>query len=138
MAWFRREPAPLIRRESESRVPEGLWVKCGSCKEILYRKDVLKNLSVCPKCAFHFRISARERLQMLFDGAFEEFDQGLTSADPLGFKDTKPYAARLRDGKAKTNCADALIAATGEIEGSRTVVAAMEYGFIGGSMGVVV
>jgi acetyl-CoA carboxylase carboxyl transferase subunit beta len=76
VAWFRREPAPLAARPSaESRVPEGLWVKCGSCKEILYRKDVLKNLSVCPKCAFHFRISARERLDTLFDGAWEEFDR---------------------------------------------------------------
>ena len=69
MAWFRREPAPLAPRPSESRVPEGLWVKCGSCKEILYRKDLLKNVSVCPKCAFHFRISARERLETLYDGA---------------------------------------------------------------------
>jgi acetyl-CoA carboxylase carboxyl transferase subunit beta len=138
MAWFRREQTPLPAREQESRVPEGLWIKCSACKEIIYKNDLAQNLSVCPKCAFHFRISARERLQMLFDGAFEEFDQGLTSADPLRFKDTKPYAARLQDGKAKTNSADALIAATGEIEGRKAVVAAMEYGFIGGSMGVVV
>jgi acetyl-CoA carboxylase carboxyl transferase subunit beta len=139
MAWFRREQTPLPAREQESRVPEGLWIKCSACKEIIYKNDLAQNLSVCPKCAFHFRISARERLEMLFDAsAFEEFDQGLTSADPLRFKDTKAYAARLQDGKAKTNCADALIAATGEIEGKRTVVAAMEYGFIGGSMGVVV
>jgi acetyl-CoA carboxylase carboxyl transferase subunit beta len=138
MAWFRREQTPLPAREQESRVPEGLWIKCSACKEIIYKNDLAQNLSVCPKCAFHFRISARERLQLVFDGAFEEFDQGLTSADPLRFKDTKPYAARLQDGKAKTNSADALIAATGEIEGRKTVVAAMEYGFIGGSMGVVV
>jgi acetyl-CoA carboxylase carboxyl transferase subunit beta len=138
MAWFRREQTPLPAREQESRVPEGLWIKCSACKEIIYRKDLAQNLSVCPKCGFHFRISARERLELLFDGAFEEFDQGLTSADPLRFEDTKAYAARLQDGKAKTNCADALIAATGEIEGIETVVAAMEYGFIGGSMGVVV
>jgi acetyl-CoA carboxylase carboxyl transferase subunit beta len=138
MAWFRREQTPLPAREQESRVPEGLWIKCSACKEIIYKNDLAQNLSVCPKCAYHFRISARERLQMLFDGAFEEFDQGLTSADPLRFKDTKPYAARLQDGKAKTNSTDALIAATGEIEGRKAVVAAMEYGFIGGSMGVVV
>jgi acetyl-CoA carboxylase carboxyl transferase subunit beta len=119
-------------------VPEGLWVKCGSCKEILYRKDVLKNLSVCPKCAFHFRISARERLDMLFDGAWEEFDRGLVSADPLGFRDSKPYAERLRAGKAKTDSYDALVSAAGAMGGRRTLVGAMEYGFIGGSMGVVV
>ena len=138
MAWFRREPSPLPQRPSESRVPEGLWAKCGSCKEILYRKDVLQNLSVCPKCSFHFRISARERLAMLFDGPWEEFDGDLVSADPLGFRDTRPYAERLRSGKAKTDSYDALVSAVGEIGGRRTVVAAMEYGFIGGSMGVVV
>ena len=102
MAWFRREQAPLSQKSSaESRVPEGLWVKCGSCKEILYRKDVLKNLSVCPKCAFHFRVSARERLDMLFDGPWEEFDRNLVSADPLGFRDAKPYAERLRAGQTQ-------------------------------------
>jgi acetyl-CoA carboxylase carboxyl transferase subunit beta len=138
MAWFRREPAPLARRPSESRVPEGLWVKCGSCKEILYRKDVLKNLSVCPKCAFHFRISARERLDMLFDGPWEEFDRNLVSADPLGFRDSKPYKDRLRAGKAKTDSWDALVSASGVMGGRATLIGAMEYAFIGGSMGVVV
>jgi acetyl-CoA carboxylase carboxyl transferase subunit beta len=138
MTWFRREPAPLVPRSGESRVPEGLWVKCGSCKEILYRKDVLKNLSVCPKCAFHFRISARERLEMLFDGAWEEFDPALVSADPLSFRDSRPYAERLRAAKAKTDSWDALVCATGALGGYRAIVAAMEYGFIGGSMGVVV
>jgi acetyl-CoA carboxylase carboxyl transferase subunit beta len=139
MAWFRREPAPLAPRPAtESRVPEGLWVKCGSCKEILYRKDVLKNLSVCPKCAFHFRISARERLATLFDSPWEEFDGNLASADPLGFHDSRPYAERLRAGKAKTDSWDAIVSAVGEVGGRRTIVGAMEYGFIGGSMGVVV
>ncbi len=138
MAWFRREETPLPSGEQASRVPEGLWIKCGACKEILYRKEVIQNLSVCMKCSFHFRISARERLEMLFDGAWEEFDDGLVSSDPLQFRDTKPYAARLKDGKAKTQSADALVSAFGAIEGERTVVAAMEYGFIGGSMGVVV
>jgi acetyl-CoA carboxylase carboxyl transferase subunit beta len=139
VAWFRRESAPLpARPAAESRVPEGLWVKCGSCKEILYRKDVLKNLSVCPKCAFHFRVSARERLDMLFDGAWTEFDRGLVSSDPLAFRDSKAYAERLRAGKAKTDSYDALVSAEGEMGGRRAVIAAMEYAFIGGSMGVVV
>jgi len=138
MAWFRREPAPLAPRTSESRVPEGLWVKCGSCKEILYRKDVLKNLSVCPKCAFHFRVSARERLEMLFDGPWEEFDRNLVSADPLGFRDGRPYKERLSAGKAKTDSWDALVSASGAMGGRPTIIGAMEYGFIGGSMGVVV
>ena len=138
MAWFRREHTPLPRADQESRVPEGLWVKCGSCKEILYRKDVVKNLSVCPKCGFHFRISAKERLEMLYDGPWEEFDAGLVSADPLQFVDTKPYAARLKDGKAKTDSFDAVLTAVGPLGGMTAVVAAMEYAFIGGSMGVVV
>jgi len=138
MAWFRREQTALPAGEQESRIPEGLWIKCSACKEVIYRKELVQNLAVCPKCSFHFRISARERLEMLFDGAFLEFDRGLTSADPLSFSDTKPYSARLREGKAKTNSADAILSATGEIEGIKSVVAAMEYGFIGGSMGVVV
>jgi acetyl-CoA carboxylase carboxyl transferase subunit beta len=139
VAWFRREQAPLSQKSSaESRVPEGLWVKCGSCKEILYRKDVLKNMSVCPKCSFHFRLTARERLELLFDGPWEELDRNLVSADPLGFRDSKGYADRLAAGKAKTDCYDAVVSAVGALGGRPAVVAAMEYGFIGGSMGVVV
>jgi len=138
MAWFRRERSPLPAHEQESRVPEGLYVKCDSCKEILYRKAVVDNLSVCPKCAFHFRISARERLELLCDGAWEELDGGLVSSDPLAFRDTKAYAARLQDGKRKTGSLDALVSAVGTVGGTPTVIAAMEYGFIGGSMGVVV
>jgi acetyl-CoA carboxylase carboxyl transferase subunit beta len=138
MAWFRREQTPLPPREQESRVPEGLYIKCSACKEIIYRKEVVQNLSVCPKCAFHFRISARERLELLCDAAWEEFDQGLVSSDPLGFSDTKAYAARLKDGKHKTDSLDAVITAVGAVGGMRTVIASMEYGFIGGSMGVVV
>ena len=138
MAWFRRERSLLPADETESRVPEGLYVKCDSCKEILYRKAVVDNLGVCPKCAFHFRISARERLELLCDGPWEELDHGLVSADPLAFRDTKPYAARLKDGKRKTGSLDALVSAVGTVGGIPSVVAAMEYGFIGGSMGVVV
>jgi acetyl-CoA carboxylase carboxyl transferase subunit beta len=138
MSWFRRDPAPLPAREHESRVPEGLWIKCTACKEIIYRNDLQKNLWVCPKCAFHFRISARARLEMLFDSSFQEFDQNLASADPLLFQDTKPYPGRLKEGKAKTASWDAVVCAVGPMGGNETVIAAMEYGFIGGSMGVVV
>ena len=138
MAWFRREQSPLPPREQESRVPEGLYVKCSACKEIIYRKEVVQNLSVCPKCSFHFRISARERLELLCDTRWEEFDQGLVSSDPLRFQDTKAYADRLKDGKHKTDSLDAVITAVGTVGGMPTVIAAMEYGFIGGSMGVVV
>jgi acetyl-CoA carboxylase carboxyl transferase subunit beta len=139
LAWFRRESSPLPAHEAESRVPEGLYVKCTSCKEIIYRKEILSRLSVCPKCSFHFRISARERLEMLADdGAWEEFDANLVSGDPLRFTDTKPYASRLKDGREKTGSADALVSAVATMGGRPTVMAVMEYGFIGGSMGVVV
>lgn len=138
MAWFRREHEPLPPQEVESRVPEGLYVKCTACKEIIYRKLVVENQSVCPKCSFHFRLSARERLELLFDGPWEEFDRGLVSADPLKFTDTKPYKNRLQDGRQKTGSFDAVVTAVGSMDGIRTVVGAMEYGFIGGSMGVVV
>jgi acetyl-CoA carboxylase carboxyl transferase subunit beta len=99
---------------------------------------VLKNLSVCPKCSFHFRIGARERLEILFDGPFEDLDRTLVSSDPLAFRDSRPYAERLRAGKAKTDSYDAVVCAVGEMDGRRVVVGAMEYAFIGGSMGVVV
>jgi acetyl-CoA carboxylase carboxyl transferase subunit beta len=138
MAWFRKEHEPLPAHEQESRVPEGLYVKCSGCKETIYRKEIVANQAVCPRCGFHFRISARERLALLCDTLWEEFDQNLTSSDPLKFKDTKPYAARLVDGRAKTDCHDALVSAIGTMGGLSTVMAVMEYGFIGGSMGVVV
>jgi acetyl-CoA carboxylase carboxyl transferase subunit beta len=138
LAWFRREHAPLPPNEAESRIPEGLYIKCTACKEIIYRKLVLENQSVCPKCSFHFRLTARERLELLFDGSWEEFDRGLVSADPLKFTDTKPYKSRLKDGREKTGSSDAVVTAVGSMEGIRTVIGAMEYGFIGGSMGVVV
>lgn len=138
MSWFKRDPSPIPAGEQESRVPEGLWVRCTSCKEIIYRAEVVKNLSVCPKCSFHFRIPARARLELLFDSSFEEFDSNLRSSDPLSFSDTKSYAARLKEGREKTKSLDAVICSSGMIGGIRCVVAAMEYGFIGGSMGVVV
>ncbi len=138
MAWFRRERAPLQRSDKESRVPEGLWVKCPGCKEMLYRKEVVRNLQVCPKCAHHFRVTARERLDLLLDPGWTEFDADLVSLDPLAFRDTKEYKARLIEAKAKTRSADAIVTAEGTMEGRAVVVGAMEYNFIGGSMGVVV
>jgi acetyl-CoA carboxylase carboxyl transferase subunit beta len=138
MSWFRKDPEPLVRHEAESRVPEGLWIKCAGCKEIIYGKEIVKNLHVCTKCGYHFRLSSHRRLAMLFDGAWEEFDRGLASSDPLSFVDTKPYARRLKDGRAKTNSLDALLSCIGEVGGIKTIICAMEYGFIGGSMGVVV
>jgi acetyl-CoA carboxylase carboxyl transferase subunit beta len=140
MAWFKKARKPIAQstKDKASRVPEGLWVKCPGCAQIIYNKDLVTNLHVCPKCAHHFRISATERLRMLFDGAWTEYDKGLVSTDPLGFTDTKPYKSRLRAGRAATGLNDAVIVASGAIDGIGVMVASMEYGFIGGSMGVVV
>ena len=138
MAWFKKQRKPIEPQADRSRVPEGLWVKCPSCSQIIYNKDLAASLSVCTKCAHHFRISAAERLAMLFDGAWEEHDKGLRSTDPLQFTDTKPYRKRLETTIASTGMKDAVITATGNVNGRRCSVAAMEYGFIGGSMGVVV
>ena len=140
MAWFKKAKKPIVAgtKEKVSRVPEGLWVKCPDCEQIIYNKDLVTTLNVCPKCAHHFRINATERLRMLFDGEWLEYDKGLVSTDPLHFTDTKPYKARLQSGVENTGLKDAVIVASGTIDGIPTIVASMEYGFIGGSMGVVV
>jgi acetyl-CoA carboxylase carboxyl transferase subunit beta len=139
MAWFKKVRKPIESpSDKPSRVPEGLWVKCPSCAEILYNKDLVASLNVCTKCAHHFRIGASERLRMLFDKTWQEYDEGLQSTDPLKFTDTKPYQKRLEASIAATGLKDAVICATGRINGIETAVASMEYGFIGGSMGVVV
>ena len=138
MAWFKKPRKPIEPPTDKSRVPEGLWVKCPSCSEIIYNKDLAASLSVCTKCGHHFRISASERLRMLFDGEWQEHDTGLQSLDPLRFTDTKPYRKRLETTIGTTGMNDAVIAATGDLNGRRLSIVAMEYGFIGGSMGVVV
>jgi acetyl-CoA carboxylase carboxyl transferase subunit beta len=139
MAWFKKARKPIAADPGKpSRVPEGLWVKCTGCSQILYNKDLAANLSVCPKCGYHFRMGAVERVRMMFDGAWVEYDRGLRSTDPLRFSDTKPYAKRLQASIEATGMKDAVVVASGRIDGYETIVAAMEYGFIGGSMGVVV
>jgi acetyl-CoA carboxylase carboxyl transferase subunit beta len=140
MAWFKkaRKPMASATAQKPSRVPEGLWVKCPDCSQVLYNKDLETNLHVCPKCAHHFRIGAADRLRALFDGEWTEYFPDLTSNDPLHFADTKLYRDRLRSTIQATGVKDAVIIATGRLDGLEVVVAAMEYSFIGGSMGVVV
>jgi acetyl-CoA carboxylase carboxyl transferase subunit beta len=141
MAWFKkaRKPIAPAAEKPQSRVPEGLWVKCPGCQQAIYNKDLTANLNVCPKCAHHFRISAHERLKSLFDEErWIEHYAHLTSTDPLQFTDTKPYRERLRSTIKASGMKDACIVATGKLDGLDVVVAAMEYSFIGGSMGVVV
>ncbi|MDX1389141.1 MAG: acetyl-CoA carboxylase, carboxyltransferase subunit beta [Acidobacteriota bacterium] len=140
MAWFKKEKTrkkPVAERRTQ--IPEGLWVKCDHCKEIVYKKEVLLNANVCPKCNYHFRISSRERLeQLLDDGHYEEFDTNIEPVDALDFVDSKPYKQRLTDYQKRTGLREALISCTGAIGGFPVVVAVMEYGFMGGSMGSVV
>ena len=141
MAWFKKTRKPITSSTAEkpSRVPEGLWVKCPGCSQLIYNKDLEQNQNVCPKCAHHFRISAAERLKSLFDdGRYDEHFTGLASTDPLEFTDTKPYRDRLKKTIETTGITDAVIIATGRMDSLDIVVAAMEYQFIGGSMGVVV
>jgi acetyl-CoA carboxylase carboxyl transferase subunit beta len=139
MAWFKKTRKPIAPSgDKASRVPEGLWVKCPGCAQIIYNKDLAANLSVCPKCAHHFRLTAAERLRILFDDEWTEHDRDLVSTDPLQFTDLKPYKSRLKAGFAATGLKDGVIVATGRIDGIETIVAAQEYAFIGGSMGVVV
>jgi acetyl-CoA carboxylase carboxyl transferase subunit beta len=139
MTWFRKENRPLEAPKEKRVQTEGLWTKCEACKQALWKKDVEANLHCCPKCGYHFRVSARARLEMLFDGGrYIEHDARLASSDPLDFKDTKRYRERLKKAEITTGLKDALITGEGMIEGRPALVGAMEFQFIGGSMGAVV
>jgi len=140
MAWFSRDKASIKTSEGGKRVrTEGLWLKCGHCGQIVWRKALEDNQQVCPKCGFHERLDARARLTMLFDqGKFEEFDQCLASTDPLDFVDSKTYQDRLAASQQATHLRDAIISAAGNLNGRRVHICAMELKFVGGSMGSVV
>jgi len=140
MPWFKREPVEQLDTSGEKRVrTEGLWVKCDQCRQIIWKKDLDQNLNVCPKCERHFRIDARTRLaQLLDDGEYQTEDGDIVSTDPLKFTDLKPYAERLKRARRDTGDNDAVINARGKLEGKPVIVSAMEYSFVGGSMGAVV
>jgi acetyl-CoA carboxylase carboxyl transferase subunit beta len=139
MAWFKRESGELNTSGEKTVRTEGLWVKCESCRQIIWKKDLEDNLNVCPKCEKHFRIDARTRLALLLDDdEYETFDENLSSTDPLKFVDLKPYSSRLRQAQHDTGLRDAVINARGKLLGRPVVLSVMEYAFIGGSMGAVV
>lgn len=139
MAWFKKARRPIASSAVQNRIPEGLWVKCPSCGKILYEKDLVKNLLVCSKCGHHLRMTATQRLESLLDEAsWTEFDRELRSTDPLNFHDTKPYKSRLTSSETKVGTQEAAIAAVGTLDRIDISIVAMEYGFIGGSMGIVV
>jgi acetyl-CoA carboxylase carboxyl transferase subunit beta len=139
MAWFRRESAD-VEATGEKRVrTEGLWVKCEGCRQIIWKKDLDANFNVCPKCERHFRIDARARIELLLDeGSYQLEDMNLSSSDPLKFVDVRAYSERLKKTQAETGLKDAIINAEGTLEGRPVMLSAMEYSFIGGSMGAVV
>jgi acetyl-CoA carboxylase carboxyl transferase subunit beta len=143
MSWFKRDKSGAAVSqgdESERHVrTEGLWQKCEDCRQIIWKKEFDMQWNVCPKCGSHGRLDAVQRLKLLMDeGAYEEFDTGLTSSDPLGFVDSKPYRERLARMREATNLSDALISAAGKLEGRPVHICSMEPRFIGGSMGSVV
>jgi acetyl-CoA carboxylase carboxyl transferase subunit beta len=139
MAWFKRETGELDTSGEKKVRTEGLWVKCEGCRQIIWKKDLEENMNVCPKCDKHFRIDARTRLaQLLDDNLYESFDGNISSTDPLKFVDLKPYSSRLKKAQNDTGLRDAIINAHGKLMGRPVVVSAMEYSFIGGSMGAVV
>ncbi len=127
MAWFKRESSEIKGSEAEEKRvrTEGLWVKCDGCRQIIWKKDLAENFSVCPKCEYHFRIDAPTRLTILLDeDSIETFDDTLASTDPLNFTDTRPYKARLEKSKAETGLQDAIINASGTLNGRPVMVSA--------------
>jgi len=117
---------------------EGLWVKCDGCSQIIWKKTLNENFQCCSKCDFHFRVDARTRLEILFDGPYQEMDADLVSSDPLKFADSKTYAERLATMQASTKMKDAVVCGQGTLDGIAVEICAMELKFIGGSMGAVV
>jgi len=141
MAWFKKSKAPISAQLETKKVqmPEGLWTKCKNCEEIIYSKEIERNLNVCPKCDYHFRISARERISLVIDeGTFVETDPDMTSVDFLKFKDSKKYSDRIKAALKKSGGGDAVVTGSGLMNGQEVVVAVFDFGFLGGSMGSVV
>jgi acetyl-CoA carboxylase carboxyl transferase subunit beta len=149
MSWFKRESGdfPIAGGESAENGPEagtktvrteGLWTKCPGCRATIWKADLEANWHVCPKCQHHFKLSARQRIEMLLEPGFEFVDGGLRSTDPLNFTDVKSYKQRLRRAQEQTGLNDAILSALGTLGPYQVVLSAMEYAFIGGSMGAVV
>jgi acetyl-CoA carboxylase carboxyl transferase subunit beta len=137
MAWFKKSKE--LKAEKKIKIPEGMWVKCDSCKEIIYKKEIDKNLKICPKCNYHFRISAAERINLLVDeGSFVEIDAGLASNDPLDFKDKIPYRDRLEENRKRSGLEEAAISGEAMVEGKPVIMVILDFSFMGGSMGSVV
>ena len=138
MTWFKREEHEIQPTPNHEVRTEGLWVKCPNCRKLIWKADLDANLQVCPHCGHHFKLSARQRIELLLDPGFDIVDTGLRSTDPLDFCDLKPYKRRLAEAQSKTGLDDAILNAVGKLGEHEIVLSVMEYGFIGGSMGAVV
>ena len=138
MAWFRKDKQPL-KAEDKRDVPSDVFEKCEGCGDILYRERLAQNLRVCPTCGHHLRIAAERYVEILLDAAsFKEMDREMASADPLEFRDLKPYTARLEAAESKVGRREAVLAGAGTIDGRAVILAVMDFRFVGGSMGSVV
>jgi acetyl-CoA carboxylase carboxyl transferase subunit beta len=138
VAWFKKEPLVSVK-EPKVRMPEGLWIKCDHCKESIYKQELERNASVCPRCQHHFRIGSRPRIDLLTDpGSFEERNATVRSLDPLHFKDQKNYPDRIKAAKKATGMEDAVLAGMATVGGHRVSLSSLEFAFMGGSMGSVV
>ena len=140
MSWFKRENGDLEGPGDEEKIvrTEGLWIKCLGCRQTIWKADLEANQNVCPECQYHFKINARQRLDLLLEPGYQLVDTGLRSTDPLNFTDVKSYKQRLKKAQQETGLNDAIVNAVGQMGPHSVVVSAMEYGFIGGSMGAVV
>lgn len=140
MSWFKRiKEGITTSTEEKKETPEGLWIKCNSCKKIIPSKEHADNQYVCTNCSYHDRIGSEEYFEILFDDQkYTEFNANLQAADPLNFEDTKKYTKRIVESQAKTGLKDAIRTAAGTVEGKPLVIACMDFAFIGGSMGAVV
>lgn len=139
MAWFKRSKENIATATQKTDVPDGTWIKCSECGEMMHKKQWESNMYLCTKCSHHFRIGSEEYFKILLDeDSFKEMDKKMRSMDPLEFEDTKPYKKRLEETIKGTNLFDAIRIGTGKIDGIEVVIACMDFGFIGGSMGSVV
>ncbi len=135
MTWFKKKETP----SKEQQTADALWSKCNACQEIIYKKELDRNLSVCPKCTYHFPIQAQERLAIVADdGSFTEFDRALVPLDPIGFRDLKKYSERLHEAQQRTGMKDAFITGRCEINKLPAMIGVFDFDFLGGSLGSVV
>lgn len=139
MGWFKRQAEGIkTSTKDKKETPEGLWYKCPKCQTVVTSEDHIKNVYVCERCSYHDRVGSEEYFQIFFDeGKYKELDKKITSGDPLKFEDTKKYVDRVKDTQKKTGLTDAIRTAHGKIDGQETVIAAMDFSFIGGSLGSV-